>query len=74
MQTHVYLRPSKKALEQQPGTESTPSPGAAANATRKTIHVADPHLVAVPRRNPERILNNEAVGFVDKKGPPLSDL
>jgi hypothetical protein len=64
MQTVVYLRPSKKALEDHP-IPQLPDTAAAGKAT---IRGADLHLVkgGVSRIRRDRILNNDAAVFVDR--------
>jgi threonine dehydrogenase-like Zn-dependent dehydrogenase len=75
MQTRVYLRPPKKILEQHPDAESSGSAYPAPTVNHKTIRGTDLHLVksAIQRREPERILDYDSAGFVDKKGPAITD-
>jgi threonine dehydrogenase-like Zn-dependent dehydrogenase len=76
MQTRVYLRPPKKILAQHPDAGTSGSGHLVPTVNHKTIRGADLHLVksATAHREPERILDNESAGFVDKKGPAISDL
>jgi alcohol dehydrogenase len=68
MQTVVYLRPSKKALEEQPKPQLPDAAQAIGKATKATICGADLHVVKgdVSRIRRDRILNNDAAVFVDR--------
>jgi hypothetical protein len=61
-------------LEQHRDAEISTSSQLASKIT-KTIRGADLRLVKsdTPRRHPERILDNEFAGFVDRKGPAIID-
>jgi threonine dehydrogenase-like Zn-dependent dehydrogenase len=75
MQTRVYLRPPRKVLEQHGEPEVFSSPLLVSNVTHKTIRGADLHIVKseMHPRDPERILDNESAGFVDRKGLAIID-
>ena len=71
MQTHVYLRPSKKVLEPLPEPGTSTSINAIRKVTGATIRRADLHVVRVDVANPKpgRILDNDDAGYVDKARP-----
>jgi hypothetical protein len=68
MQTVVYLRPSKKALEEHSNPPLTDIAEAITSATKMTICGADLHVVKsdVSRIRRDRILNNDAAAFIDR--------
>jgi hypothetical protein len=76
MQTHVYLRQPKKTLEERPAVEPSPVSGNIRKVTHATIRGVDLHQVKsdTPSRKPGRILDNLEAGYIDKTGPPFTEI